>query len=626
MSTEQPKAHGPQNPTASVSRRTFVKTVGAAVGTGAVGVGANGLGISPVGEADGVIATVVATGGLLTVGAAAGITAYKYGVEGDTSVDESQIIEDEIYHAAGSVATGRQDFVEQMQVEYLDSATGQSPYAKTAWSEIRATAAEKIVNGNGSEALSAAQSALQRQTTISLYNMIDRMNSGTLALVSAIKSQVGPDGATVIKASSDSNFSSGVEAIGKRTTTPPTDWTASETVESGGHILIEAPIPDSNLPMPPSNIEDIPDTIPVYALAAWNTDAYYTANASTLPGGGLTDWHIGATHSELSAQEVIDYSFYSQVLSRIETEYNNISSELSTYVDNLRSALNQGAMNASDIIAPTDLFDQFASTDKRSGTAAQLAAIGVKVPEDLGYQAQISHPELAADKLWVDLYPQFSGSTVDIQPDMTLTSTQYNIAYIGYTSDATGDYVTEVLSGDSDLEILDVANVEGSEDATESAPSSAASSGDINLGTSPPDQVVNPGDYQETYRVVVATESGGTYTAPVADVSTNTDGEYIVPASSTGLSGGESITSVRIIPVVTSTQTSQYVADATTVDSQAVQDQLQAQKDMQQELDKISDGGGDGFLSGGGLLGGGGIIGGAVLAGLGILGLGQLGN
>jgi hypothetical protein len=594
-----------------VDRRQFLKTTAATAGAaGTVGLSTQ-TDVLPgiVGESD---ALAVAAGVVVgtAVGAAAGVAIARYTSNtSDPDGSTNSVLVDQIYQNGISVAEGRSTFEAQLKSEYLNPATGESAYANAAWSEIRSAAAEEIVNGNGTAAAeTAAQEALDRQTTIAVANMADRWNTAATALLPSLITQYeesvstssGPAIAPINPSASDPRYGG--------TTLPAGNWSfvSDSQTSDGTYMLVKT---DLSLPETVGNIPELDKTPFVYAMPEKNEP-----NITTSP----VDGHWGTDGSDVYNQpcrvtkqntsnitKVLISSLYQDLMSTIENEYNNINGNISTYVSSLSSALNQGAISASDIYSPQDLVDQFSSSNKRSRVAAELAAAGASVPKDTSWQAKISHPDLQASELFVDLYLSFSGDPVDIRSSMTLSASQYDLAFIGYTSAATGDYVTETLSGNSDLQILDVEGISGTTDATGSVAGTVNSDGSLDLGSSPGSALTDPANADQRKNLKVTLGNGTVISVPPEDIVDDGDGTYSVPASALPTSGGETVSSAEAVPVVETQKTSDYVADPTSVDSQQVKNLLESQKQMVSEIQNLEDaatgGGAAGSVLGGGL-------------------------
>jgi hypothetical protein len=312
------------------------------------------------------------------------------------------------------------------------------------------------------------------------------------------------------------------------------------------------------------------------------------------------------------------------VLDAIHSQYDTISTQLSDYVTEMYNGLSEGYIECSEIYSARDIYQEFGTSSDQSRLAAQLMAVGGDIPDQIGYQAKISHADLSSDSLWVSLYPQFGGGDpVDIAPGVTLEASEYELAYIGYESEVDSGYETRVLSGESPLEILDVTGLDGeTTDETDAASGSTGTGGsfDLNFGGDPPDPIATPGDYKG-YVIRVETTDGTTDTVPVAAPTDNGDGTYTVAAEDSDLPENTDISSAEIVPGTSHSQPVEHVDDPTNVDTDAQQALLDEQRETVDELKEAldNDGGGIALPSLGGigeevmLLVGGGI---AVLAGI----------
>jgi len=167
---------------------------------------------------------------------------------------------------------------------------------------------------------------------------------------------------------------------------------------------------------------------------------------------------VVANHPDLPQVTAISGNMYKDVISKIQTEYQTLQNELPDVVDKITSGLAQGAIEPEDILDAEDLMTDFDPNNKRSAMARELMAIGADVPGDPAHQVKISHPDLQAEELWVDLYLRLEDSAdLSIDGPMTIPASDYKLAWIGYHDDVTGEYVTdETLAGTEDLEILEI--------------------------------------------------------------------------------------------------------------------------------------------------------------------------
>jgi hypothetical protein len=278
-------------------------------------------------------------------------------------------------------------------------------------------------------------------------------------------------------------------------------------------------------------------------------------------------------------------------LSAIESGYNGISSDLSTYVTNLSNGLEQGAIDPADILSSADIVNQFANSNEQSRPAAELPPIGAAAPKDEGYQALISHPDLEFDQLWAWVYPRFSGDPVSLSPGTTLAASDYNMAYIGYYGEASGEFQTQTLSGDSPLEIIDTTGIEGEDEydveENDSIPTTVKDSGRVVVweGEDPPPEIQYPADH-EGHHIVVDGAAGRT-THPVSDVQYDEEtGEYYIPASDSSLAAGEAVERVITTPEASYQQPVTHVSDPTSVDSEQTVQELKTLRETVSDLEE----------------------------------------
>jgi uncharacterized protein YbjQ (UPF0145 family) len=308
-------------------------------------------------------------------------------------------------------------------------------------------------------------------------------------------------------------------------------------------------------------------------------------------------------------------------------------------VTTLDNQLAEGVIDPADIVSPRTAVNEFANSDEQTRAAAHLAFSGAYVPDgELGFKAKVSHPDLASDSLWGTLFVSFSvSSPPDIKPNTTISSTDYRIAYLSYFRKDNGEHDVRLLSGSSNLEVLDVADLSedsqteviGGEDAKHSEKQTAGTNGRVVVwrgdweGDVPP-PIEYPADHSN-WQVVIDGDVNK-HTAPVGDVqTTETDGtteHYIEP---TGLAEGETVHGVRIVESVSMTQPTSYVQDTSNVNQEDIEKRLQAMKELQQQIEDLE----NSTIAGGGSLFGGGLpslpgltfVQSAIVTGGGILGL-----
>jgi len=568
-----------------------MKTAGVTAGVAATYGGATQLdALDPVGEADALVITGTTVAAATAGAGVALIVADQFDAGTDGNVDTQDVLEDQIHSIGTSVAAGRESWVDEMTTQFIDSQQGQSPYADAAWQEIRAATVKGVVNGKSeSEVEQLATDALQKQTTRSVVNTVERYNTGMDALQEALVIDYENNVGSLQDTGDD---------IGPLTDSPPSGWSTVSTseVQSGGHALVETDALD--LPTPATDLDgrDEPLTLLAHVLTITNQ---YPANimhdSSAIgwyTGGETTDYEqLQVTHSSLSTETVFDHKTYYDVLKRIYDEYQSISSDLSTYVTNVYEQVEEGALDPSDVLSSQDIVDQFASSDAQTRLAAEMTAIGAGVPDNAGYEAKVSHPDIQSDSLWGNLYIRFSGDPQPVTPGKTIASADYSVAYFGFYSENAGEYRSRVLSGSSDLQILDVAGLPDEQDATSGAADVADSSANVVIyeGDDPPEPIEFPQDHSNWQIVVEGASNTSTHAPTDVVVEGST---YTLEA--TGLNAGEAIESVRLVPPAEYSQPVEYVADPTNPDDGETVKRLEALRDTVDSLEKELDNGGSG--------------------------------
>ena len=599
-----------------MTRRGLMRTVGVSAGAAATIGGASQLDAAPVGEADALlpVAPIV-----IGVGATAGVHLIEEWAAGtDGSVDTSDVLEDQIYNVGTSVADGRESFEAEMQANFIDSPEGTSPYANVAWQEIRAAVVEAVVNGESeATAETNATEALDEQTTYSIYNILQRWNTGLEAMIEAAVID--------IEESVGSITLNGVPGFGSQSTFD-SGWSGMSvaSVTSGGYAAAENT--SFSLPTPFDQVDEIEEEPVIYGLA---TPDDSRAIAPGLQGFGDSYGsmrpEISVTHSSLSDAMVLDTMLYHNVIGRIDTEYQSISSNLSTAVTNIYNAVEEGAIDPADVLSSRDIMDEFSSSSAQERMAAEMVAIGANVPESAGYQAKVSHPDLSSDSLWGQLYIRYADGATDPAepaPGVTIPSADYDMAYLGFHSENAGEYRSRVLSGGSDLQILDVDGLPDQSSVSIGDDLLADSNADVVIyeGSDPPEPIEFPQDHSD-WTIVV---DGGVNTSSHSPTEVEVDGEkYVLEA--TGLNAGESVEAVRLVPPTNYSQPVEYVADPTNPDDGNTAEQLQALRDTVDSLEGELGGGGGGFtIPGLGDIGSGGIIVGALTLVAVVIGAGKV--
>lgn len=576
----------------SLTRRDLLKASTAVAGTAAVGSGQLPEAVDPIGESE-AIATAVIVG--VSVGAVAGAKAAEWVVEGDTDVDTSDVLEDQIYEAAAAVGEGRSAFVTEMS-EYTASTTGKSPFATAAWQEIRAEVVRAFVNGEPeSTAQSNALEAVQLQASRSIINLAERWNTGVTGLLPSrvVSEEEGLALFTFTDNFTDS-FSDPTEASSA--------WSSVEggQTEAGDHVAMQT---DLQLPASPDE-----ETHVAFGFAAQTDSSNPTVETgveSSWRGGGLTAASgVRVSHSLQPTITAISGQPYQEASSRIRTEYDNITSNIGDYVSAVYQQMEEGVISPSDILGATDIIDQFAGTGPQQRLAAEMLAIGAEIPGDKAFEAKVSHPDLAADSLWGNLFLRTPDSvSIDsLNPGQTIPSTDYHVAYLGFFSAQTGEFTTRILSGSSDLEVIDVRNLQGQEDVNDEASADAADdTSDVVVWDSSatdeevPDPINFPADHSD-WKVVVHGASGGRSIHSPTDL-VKSDGTHTL--ESTDLNAGEAIERIQLVPPAEFSKPVEPVADPTNPGDTAARVEALREQVDQIESEFNGGGGGIGFDIGG---------------------------
>jgi len=591
-----------------INRRQMLKGLATLGGASAVGIGSmQHPRLSPVQRSEGYLFAGVAAITLAAVGGGLIVAGW----DSDTSdVDPDQELEDQLYFAAESVAEGRSNWVAEMDGNYAVSDDQQTPYAQLAWSEIRTRVARARVQGlSESEALKEAGDALDKQTTRSVTNIIERWNTGVSALIEQIAFDLDESvGVFIIKANDGSEYRPA------RTDASRNDADGVEgTGDGSGNFFVQEKSVDT--PVPASNLEGRESDLVEFGL--------FTDRAGGDPWllkptnkDGWTSWNdyiynssdLIASHTDLGDVTVLSPETYNHATSSILSAYNSISSDLSTYVSTMYSSFEEGLVEPADILTPTELYGQFATASEQSRMGAELAAVGALHPgtDKLGWRAKVSHPDLESESQWGQLYLMAQGKeSLDIRSGTTIAASDYEVAYLGFEAADSGEWVPRMLDGSEPLEILDTEGLDTDVSVAEPPSASAGTNGEVIVWSTTdqgeaPDQLKYPADHSEWSVDIRGSVNSSQH--PISDVSTREDDEggteYYI--ASTDLNEGETIEDITIKQDVTFSQTSTHVDDATTVDPEKVKQQVQEYQELKEALEQLNSGFGGGGLFGGG--------------------------
>jgi hypothetical protein len=617
--------------------------------------------LNPVQEAE-------ASAGLLIAGVAgalvgaAGLSTYQDFVKGgDSSASEikEKTAEDVIHDVGSGLASERAERRDMWQQEWLDKGKTKTPFAKTAFDAAESAAAIEIVNDTGEET-AAAQEAVDKQLVRAITTMQESFNRALIGgvndngLLPAITTAVSENKAGLM-APPDSLNNAGPQAYAKSDTADewvPVEGSQKYDPETGDGLdewTVWRYEPGwENPPIPFKQVGGIEqDGGP--EILGWSYDRE-SGQGLSCPWAQLYEFHsdkwtnaanswdtisqqpLYVNHSNRSRLKPLDTGKISDVMRLILEGKQQLENDLGTYIPNLNQALAEGTISIEDIVSPRQGLETFNNSDEQTLLAASMTFSGIGVPskEDT-FQAKISHNDIASDSLWVNLYVS-SENDVSIEPGTTIPASDYSSAFIGYRRADNGKHEERWLSGNSDLEILDVADTSidretGAEDE------SAGSNGGLNLWNpenrdeeTPPWLEFPDSDEYKDVKVVVEGADGTTSTHDLSEI-VREDGVYKLP--NTNLSEGTAIEGVRYIRSPTLTSKTDYVPDPANVDTQAIQDRINGRAEMLDRLNELAES--NGGLGGGGFFGdnfptlpGLGVPGTIVALFLGLFGLGQL--
>jgi len=590
---------GPPQPI-SLTRRQMLQTTAAAGGTAALGTGAiEHQNLSPIGDARAFGAV-----GVIVVGVAAGITIMAAKEHfSNPEVSEDLNAQSYIYNIAATIEkerTGSTGYRREIEQDFGNAPTGQSSYAQSAATTAVAEAAMATLEGDSDNALNRADQALREQTTRSITNLVEMWNSAII--------EMQESGAFV----EDYEESAGVLGISNASGISPFDKSQTpdgwETVDGSspendnGHLVHKWTFDSSAFPADPTNLEgrDQPlelYSIPYYegagdlALTApdYSTDWFQTMNQSSTGVVGGKDLY--ADYSNGDRIYWLKGSMYSTAINQIKDEYDNLSSELSSIVDETVNGLEQGTIDPEDVLTTEQLVEGYDPNNRRSAFHRQAMAIGMEMPGDVGFQAKVSHPDLAADSLWGDLVlSRPNSSDLQIQGPTTISSSDYSHALLGYTGEVSGEYQYATLRSEGDngnvqaLEILEIQTSES--EVVESPDATVEAGGTVTLAPTDSEQtptpLAEPDPEYDSWGLTVVAGDGSTSTHTVGDAYT-ADGYWKVD---TNLSEGLAVEEIRYVQPSTFKDTSIYTPGATEYNLDRAIDQIDVRRRINEAIDE----------------------------------------
>lgn len=595
-----------------MNRRQLIKTVGAAgvlaaVGSGAVGNGPHSL-TRPAAAAGGEC-LVSLTGGAFYTGLS-GVADCLPWTSSD-EVDSSDNTETFVYQIANTIdgdRTGPDGPRTELQRDYIDQSQGQSAYAEAAGSEVVSTAAIKTFEGESDSAESAAQTALNKQTTRALLRIVETWNNAVLRL--AESGALVEDFEEDVHILKDSSYDNHLKPV------PISDdsFTGVEGTSpegSDGYMLYRKSVPDSQLPYPPQELEgrDKPMEMVGYCTTISDDGIVFPLGGQTQAWGisiSITDsitieddFNIYADPSGYEKVIPLDGRLLSDVVEDIKAEYDSIQSDLSSVVSSTVQGLEQGTIDPSAVLTGDDLLSQYDPNNKRSALHREAIAMGMDMPGDPRFQAKVSHPDLEADSLWGDLVLRLAdGVDVSVTGPTTIPSTDYNHALIGYTGAATGEYQYQSLSGSSDLEILEI---ETQDQVVAEVQKTVGSGGTVVLAPaesdSTPEPLSNSDPEFDKWGVNLYAADGSSWAGTVGDAYVE-DGDWKIDST---LTEGLTVERITYTPNSTFENTSLWTPGSASYDVETAETTIDLRRKINDEIEEAFSGlniGGGGFFDG----------------------------
>jgi hypothetical protein len=598
----------------------MLKTTGALGGAAAIGTGAvpnTPPWLSWTQDAE-AIAPLAAAGIFLAsagAGASGVLAIQKHTGLGSGGVDENQNSEDYVYQVARTVVEDRKGPTgsrTELQEDFANANTGDSGYARTASDMIVNAAALATLEGRSSEAQTDAVTAHNKQTARAATFLVETWNQGHIRLIEsgALVEEI-EQGAGVLGVN-DGAGTRGIKAFTQSKVDNITSKNAKpvkETeVQSGGYACWKVPIPNGDLPVDPTTLDNRDEPLELYCHCATinsgTDDRLFIPDlgnwTSSFGSAFRTDWPLRAEHSSLSTFDVFDKSLYGSVASTIQSEYSTLQNELPTVVNKTVNGLQQGSIKPSEVLDANDLVTEFDPSNSRQAMAREMMSIGASVPTKTpAHQVKISHPDLTANSLWVDLYLRLADgvSDITINGPMTIPKADYELAWIGHTDQTSGEYINDkTLPGTSDLQILEV---DAPDSITKKPDTVVEADGDVVLGEEGskllPTPIKEPDPKYNSWGISVKTADGSTDSAKVSDTFIE-NGKWKV---ATNLNEGQSVTGVTYHPDVTYESTTFDAYSASSYDPTVAQKTIERRRDFNDAVDDAFSsvlGGGSGSL------------------------------
>jgi len=616
----------------TTDRRTFMKTVGTVAGASALGVGSmQSDRLSPVQESEAIAPAVV--GGLLLAGGVSGAvvgvagTAAYYKYFGNNDVDVSDIEQhnavDDVHYVSSVIEgqrAGSTGVRQMVKSDYIDPPLDENAYAKAAFSEFETAAAIDIINGNNAQAENSARRANREQTTIAYSTVIrgfnqaligDDENDGLIqALVTSFQHSTGQwtiDNKSLKGSSNELHRIHPTSSMNGWEPVPASEHLDSDGNGTGKYLVFKREWTPSEAPVDPAEIDEIQGPVEIYGIAAeteFEDSVVIAPNGKFIdhstPGIGRANFHV--SHPDTGDATPLKGKLYWDALSAIDSTYEDLHNDkIPTYVTELDNSLSEGLIDPADLFSPRDALRHFDQTDERTQMAARMAFHGIGAPgSDYTFSAEIAHEDLVSDSKWGQLYVSFA-SGVDgytLEPGTVIPSTDYRVAYFGYHREDTGEWTERMLTGNYDLEILDVTDVEDEVDV-ETEGRTAGTNGEVLVWDEEeqgeaPDILKYPNDHSDWRIAIGGATNSSTHTPD--EVSEETEGKYRLP--STALNEGELVERIRWIRPPKLDRRVEYLNDLGSVSEDQITTRLERQSELIEKIESLEStaGGGGGVL------------------------------
>jgi len=557
-----------------LTRRQMLQTTAAAGGAAALGTGAVDTPLTATQDAE---AGVFTAGVLLGAGAAVGLgvvggMALERWKSEDVDIDEDDLSDDRMtqtYEVATLINDGFDDYRTISANEFGDNDSGTSnTFNDAAWSEVRTTAVRGIQeNWSPAKAKRRAGQKVDKQATRFFLNHIQLWNRRVEAFYPYMADDIKDSNKDTIYVRDDDYNETSL----RNDNFDPSTVDKWEGV-SVDDTLVGMKTTAFDLPWDPTKFDKW-DQEDVAVYIPWNLQPplpnKFQETGVGYPG---LQGQIFVTHDDYDKIYPFKYDQgFGKYLNEMASDYDQIKSDINTYIDTVYDAVSQGAVSEIQTLSPRDLIQEFAGASKMERETAELAAAGLYSPKEAGgVVAKVSHRDLSADSLWGRLFIRFKdGYETTIEPGTEIRDNSYQMAYLIYQDRTSNEPETALLDGNVNLEILDVSG-EGI-DQGENVDNNTEDDGTVPIWN--PDQDgetpawIKKPPAGET--IVVETEKG-TYHFDPKRIKQRDDGTYVIP--DTQIPPGERIKKIRAVGKLSYVQPIENVPDPTTVDQARLTD------------------------------------------------------